>query len=106
MVTSLTVFFSYYYYYYFPQSPQFNDWDSLYPPLLWLKRSQSHLNRFFKIMNSKDLVPLLIVYNKSTTEQTSMIKQIELQYFTLNTFQYHSFAKDQKRGNPGDMVPL
>ena len=57
-------------------------------------------------MNSKDLVPLLIVYNKSTTEQTSMIKQIELQYFTLNTFQYHLFAKDQKRGNPGDVVPL
>ena len=106
MVTSLTVFFSYYYYHYFPQSPQFNDWDSLCPPLLWLKRSQSHLNPFFKLMNSKDLVPLLIVYNKSTTEQTSMIKQIELQYFTLNTFQYHSFAKDQKRGNPGDVVPL
>ena len=29
---------------------------------------------FFELMNSRDLVSLLAVYNKSTTEQTSMIK--------------------------------
>ena len=91
----------------FPQSPRFDDWDSLRPPCRWLKRFHSHLNPSFNLMNSGDLVPLLVVQNKSNTEQTSMIKSDWITTFLFwLLFTTTLFVKDQKRGRSGDVLPL
>ena len=57
-------------------------------------------------MNSKDLVPLLAVYNKSTTEQTSMIKLDWITISLLTTFYYHSAGKGSEEKKIGKCATI